>query len=188
MLSAAAKPGNTSTPSASACGASHAHMAPSETMKLPWLFMPGGTGSLRPPVLVSSQNSSSPAGTQTGGGLSRQPGSSASSGPGSITAPERIWAPTVEAFSITQTVVSGCNCLRRIANDSPAGPAPTTTTSYSIVSRSLMADSVLHTYKEGAALSGFARPAANRTLHQRPLAIALRPMAIIGESTAKDEA
>ena len=37
-------------------------------MKLPWFFMPGGTGSLRPPVFDSSQNSSSPAGTQIGGG------------------------------------------------------------------------------------------------------------------------
>src|SRR5580698_589724 len=102
--------------------------------------MPGGTGSLRPPVLLSSQNSSSPAGTQIGGGLSRQPGSRASSGCGSITAPERICAPMVEAFSITHTLTSGLSCLRRIANDSPAGPAPTTMTSYSIVSRSLMAD------------------------------------------------
>src|ERR1051325_2384209 len=138
MLSAAAKPGNTSTPSASACGASQAHMAPSETMKLPLLCMPGGIGRLRWPVLLSSQNSSSTAGTQIGGGLSRQPGSSASSGCGSITAPDRICAPMVEAFSITHTLTSGLSCLSRIANDRPAGPAPTTTTSYSMISRSLI--------------------------------------------------
>ncbi|CAM5236534.1 hypothetical protein RLIN73S_04780 [Rhodanobacter lindaniclasticus] len=53
MVSAAAKPGNTSTPNASACGASQAHSAPSETMKLPALCMPGGIGSLRAPVLLS---------------------------------------------------------------------------------------------------------------------------------------
>ena len=113
-------------------------MAPSETMKLPWLFMPGGTiGSLRPPSFDSSQNSSSFAGTQIGGGLSRQPGSRASSGSGSITAPERICAPMVLDFSITQTLMSGLICLRRIANARPAGPAPTVTTSYSITSRSV---------------------------------------------------
>ena len=68
-------------------------------MKLPWLFMPGGTiGDFVPPVLLSSQNSSSVAGTQIGGGASRQPGSSASSGPGSITAPDRMCAPMVGAF------------------------------------------------------------------------------------------
>ena len=136
-VSAAANPGNTSTPSASACGASQAHSAPSETMKLPWLFMPGGMkGALRPPSFVSSQNSSSFAGTQTGGGLSRQPGSRASSGSGSITAPERMCAPMVLDFSITQTLMSGSSCLSRIANARPAGPAPTVTTSYSMTSRS----------------------------------------------------
>src|ERR1700761_6266056 len=141
MFSAAAKPGKTATPSAAACGASQAHIALSETMKLPLLCMPGGIGSLRPPVLLSSQNSSSLAGTQMGGGLSPQPGSRASSGCGSITAPESICAPMVEAFSTTHTVRSGLICFRRIAKDRPAGPAPTTITSYSIVSRSLMADS-----------------------------------------------
>ena len=75
------------------------------------------------PVLLSSKNSSVVAGTQIGGGLSHQPGSKASSGPGSITAPERICAPMVEAFSITQTLISGLSCFRWIANDSPAGPA-----------------------------------------------------------------
>src|SRR6185312_16108238 len=150
-------------------------MAPSETMKLPWLCMPGGTGSLRPPVFVSSQNSSSPAGTQIGGGASRQPGSRASSGPGSITAPERICAPKVEAFSITHTVVSGWSCFSRVANDSPAGPAPTTTTSYSMVSRSLIAfpgvlDARLERasrYGSGPPLSEMARGAATRAARRR---------------------
>src|SRR5690606_38078488 len=76
-------------------------------------------------------------GTQIGGGLSRQPGSSASSGPGSITAPDRMCAPTVAPFSITHTEGSGASCLSRIANARPAGPAPTVTTSYSMTSRSM---------------------------------------------------
>jgi hypothetical protein len=42
----------------------------------------------------------------------RQSGSNWSSGPVSITAPERICAPTVEAFSITQTLVSGFQLLQ----------------------------------------------------------------------------
>ncbi len=83
--------------------------------------MPGGTGSLRPPVLLSSQNSSSVAGTQIGGGLSRQFGSRASSGPVSITAPDRMCAPMVEDFSITQTEISGLSCLSRIANARAGG-------------------------------------------------------------------
>jgi hypothetical protein len=44
----------------------------------------------------------------------------------------------VEAFSMMQTVVSGDFCFKRMANARPAGPAPTTTTSYSITSRSDM--------------------------------------------------
>ncbi len=112
-------------------------------MKLPELCICGGVGSLRAlSWLPSIQNSSPVTGTHTGGGLLRQSGSSASSGPGSITAPDRICAPTVEAFSITHTDSSGLSCLRRIANASPAGPAPTVMTSYSIVSRSLMSGSV----------------------------------------------
>src|SRR5207342_1487338 len=42
----------------------------------------------------------------------------------------------VAPFSITHTDSSGLSCLSRIANDSPAGPAPTVTTSYSMTSRS----------------------------------------------------
>jgi len=55
---------------------------------------------------------------------------------GSRTAPERICAPTSEPFSSTTTLQSASSCLRRIAADKPAGPAPTITTSYSILSRS----------------------------------------------------
>ena len=51
-------------------------MAPSDTMKLPWLFICGGVGNLVEPVLLNSRNSSVVAGTQIGGGFSRQPGSS----------------------------------------------------------------------------------------------------------------
>src|SRR5262245_41771063 len=60
---------------------------------------------------------------------------------GSITAPERIWAPISEPFSIRQTdtswLRSAASCLRRIAAASPAGPPPTITTSYSIDSRAI---------------------------------------------------
>lgn len=83
-------------------------MAPRLTMKLPWLRMPGGTtGNLRALSLPRNQNSSSVAATQIGGGRSRQPGSKASSGPGSITAPERMCAPMVLDFSITHTLNAG---------------------------------------------------------------------------------
>src|SRR4051794_628694 len=54
---------------------------------------------------------------------------------GSMTAPERICAPTSDPFSTTTTLVSGESCLSRIAAASPAGPAPTITTSNSIASR-----------------------------------------------------
>src|SRR5262249_9794276 len=58
-----------------------------------------------------------------------------SSAIGSMTAPERIWAPTSEPFSTTTTPMSGDSCLSLIAAASPAGPAPTITTSNSIDSR-----------------------------------------------------
>ena len=79
-------------------------------------------------------------GTQIGGGASRQPGSRSSSGCGSMTAPERMCAPTSEPFSITHTLtsrpVASASCLRGMAVLSPDGPAPTTTTSNSMASRS----------------------------------------------------
>src|SRR4051812_9908128 len=52
-----------------------------------------------------------------------------------MTAPERMCAPTSEPFSTTTTPISGDICLSRIAAASPAGPAPTITTSNSIASR-----------------------------------------------------
>src|SRR5947207_15169083 len=56
---------------------------------------------------------------------------------GSITAPERICAPTSEPFSRTQTEMSVAICFARIAAASPAGPAPTMTMSYCIDSRAM---------------------------------------------------
>src|SRR6185436_15826314 len=60
---------------------------------------------------------------------------------GSITAPERMWAPTSAPFSTTATEtsppVSAANCFSRIAAERPAGPAPMTTTSYSMASRAI---------------------------------------------------
>ena len=53
--------------------------------------------------------------------------------------------PTSAPFSTTQTEMSlpfsASSCLRRIAADSPAGPAPTIRTSYSIASRSELSSS-----------------------------------------------
>src|SRR3546814_3841411 len=55
---------------------------------------------------------------------------------------ERMWAPTSDPFSMTQTLKScsrsAQSCLKRIAAASPAGPAPTIRTSYSIDSRSIV--------------------------------------------------
>jgi len=61
---------------------------------------------------------------------------------GSITAPDRMWAPISEPFSIRQTETSwlrsAASCFNRIAAASPAGPPPTITTSYSIASRAIL--------------------------------------------------
>src|ERR1043165_6455603 len=48
-----------------------------------------------------------------------------------------------EAFSKTQIFLSGCSCLSRIAKASPDGPPPTTTTSYSMTSRSIFSCSLI---------------------------------------------
>ena len=53
---------------------------------------------------------------------------------GSKTAPDKICAPTSEPFSNTTISKFSSSCFNLIAADSPAGPAPTITTSYSIVS------------------------------------------------------
>ncbi|KQU66958.1 hypothetical protein ASC75_10240 [Aminobacter sp. DSM 101952] len=68
---------------------------------------------------------------------SRQSGNSRSMPIGSTTAPDRICAPTSPPFSSTTTESSGLTCLSRIAAASPAGPAPTMTTSNSMLSRSI---------------------------------------------------
>src|SRR5690606_11775866 len=57
------------------------------------------------------------------------------------TAPDRIWPPTSAAFSITTTLISppssAALCFSRLAAARPAGPAPTMTTSYSALSRTV---------------------------------------------------
>jgi hypothetical protein len=71
-----------------------------------------------------------------------QSGTSSASATGSMTAPERMCAPTSEPFSTTHTdssrLAAAASCFSRIAVARPAGPAPTTTTSYCIDSRSDM--------------------------------------------------
>ena len=75
--------------------------------------------------------------TLIGAPFSFQSGINAVKALGSRTAPDRICAPTSEPFSKTTTSKSGSNCLILIAADNPAGPAPTITTSYGILSRSI---------------------------------------------------
>src|SRR5690242_1718367 len=88
------------------------------------------------PVRVKNRNESRLAGTQMAGGDCRHSGSNASSGPGSMTAPESECAPTAEPFSRMQILSSGLSCFSRMAHARPAGPAPTIAMSYSITSRS----------------------------------------------------
>src|SRR4051812_25034162 len=76
-------------------------------------------------------------GALSGAPFAFQSGKSSASARGSITAPERMCAPTSEPFSSTQTEVSAESCFARIAAASPAGPAPTTTRSYCIDSRGM---------------------------------------------------
>src|SRR6476469_2399310 len=83
------------------------------------------------------RKSSTVAGTFMPGYSLCHSGSSCSSGPGSSTAPESECAPTAEAFSSTHTLADGFSCFRRMAHASPAGPAPTMTTSYCMTSRSI---------------------------------------------------
>ena len=125
------------------------------------------------PVRVSRRNSSRFAGTQMPGGDWRQSGSSASSGPGSITAPESECAPTAEPFSSTQTLRSGLSCLRRMAHARPAGPAPTIATSYSITSRSMVASahrSLLRLPCGWRRRAGWSRRSASGSRRSRPRA------------------
>ena len=90
--------------------------------------------------LPSRMNLSWVTGVSSGQPFSSQSGKSTRRPAGSITAPERMCAPTSEPFSITATVisapVSAAFCFSRMAAESPAGPPPTMTTSYSMASRS----------------------------------------------------
>ena len=90
---------------------------------------------------MKNRNWSSPTSVSTGAPFSFQSGMSSLSPIGSITAPDRMWAPISEPFSIRQTdtswLRSAASCFRRIAAASPAGPPPTITTSYSIDSRAI---------------------------------------------------
>src|SRR6185312_15923187 len=107
-----------------------------------------GRGTL--PVRVSRRNTSRLAGTHSLGGDCRHSGASSSNGPGSMTAPDRACAPTAEPFSSTQMLVPGWSCLRRMAQARPAGPAPTTTTSYSITSRETLSVILFRSHPDGA--------------------------------------
>jgi hypothetical protein len=52
-----------------------------------------------------------------------------------MTAPDRECAPRLAAFSSTQIFKAGLSCFSLMAQDNPAGPAPTMATSYSMTSR-----------------------------------------------------
>src|SRR5882757_6287100 len=107
-----------------------------------------GPGVLMPTVgLVKNQTSSRLTGVLSGAPSSFQLGKSSFRARGSKTAPERMWAPTSEPFSTRQTEMSlpasAAFCLMRQAAARPAGPPPTTRTSYSITSRSTLIFSAL---------------------------------------------
>ncbi len=104
--------------------------------------MYGGMGSQvmsSSPPSVSTTNRSRETGVSSGAPLAFQSGISSFRPRGSITAPDRMWAPISEPFSNTATEssdpASAASCFSRIAADRPAGPPPTITTSYCIDSR-----------------------------------------------------
>ncbi len=88
---------------------------------------------------VRTTKRSSVTGVVSGAPFSFQSGISSVRALGSMTAPDRMCAPTSEPFSSTQTETSlppsAASCFNRIAADKPDGPPPTITTSYSIASR-----------------------------------------------------
>src|SRR5664279_5587295 len=93
-------------------------------------------GSLIALVSVNQKNRSTLTWVLSGqSASSRQSGTSLSSDTGSITAPDRICAPTSEPFSTTTIPRSALSCFSRIAAARPDGPAPTITTSNSMDSR-----------------------------------------------------
>ena len=83
----------------------------------------------RAPFSERISTSSPMTGWLSGAPRSFQSGKSSVSACGSMTAPEMMWAPGSEPFSSTTTESSGSSCFRRMAVVSPAGPAPTITTS-----------------------------------------------------------
>ena len=86
-------------------------------------------GTVIAPVLLKILNLSAVTGVFRGAPRSFQSGISSFKVEGSKHAPERIWLPTLAAFSKTQTEkssglsnFSAANCFKRIAADMPAGP------------------------------------------------------------------
>ncbi|GIW56984.1 MAG: hypothetical protein KatS3mg082_3388 [Nitrospiraceae bacterium] len=132
-----------SIPIAPACSPSHLHRFERLMMKLPSLCICGGVGRRKARFSVRKRNRSSFAGVVSGAPRSFQSGSSSFRDLGSRTAPERMCAPTSEPFSSTtierSVPFASASCFRRIAAVSPAGPAPTITTSTSMLSRSISA-------------------------------------------------
>ena len=102
----------------------------------------------------------------SGAPSSFQFGSNSVNAIGSMIAPERMWAPGSEPFSSTTTEtslpLSAASCLRRIAVARPAGPAPTTTTSYSMTRAECPAFPASRCYRSPA-LCGSRRRAAAGT-------------------------
>src|SRR5271168_4712143 len=98
-------------------------------------------------------------------------GNSSCSGPGRMTAPDRLCPPQVLAFSTTATgtsprrsIVSGSSassCSRRLAQASPAVPPPTITTPTSISSSSASSPRLTNSLREstgGGYAAGTTRP------------------------------
>src|SRR5271166_6543791 len=128
-------------------------MAETETTSLPWFLKFGtagiGTGILLfgPVSMYTDSFVTSPKAKPSSRHCSRvTSGNSSSSGPGRMTAPERLCPPQVLAFSTTATgtspsrsIVSGSSassCSRRLAQARPAVPPPTIATPTSISSSS----------------------------------------------------
>ena len=124
---------------------------------------------------------SSLTGQLSGAPFSRQSGSSSFRAFGSMTAPARMCAPTSEPFSTTQTLISrpsfSASCFRWMAALSPAGPAPTITASYCILSRSMVCSMFVcslvlfrRDYTAGRLKNMFRRPAvrAVQRLKRKP--------------------
>ena len=92
--------------------------------------------------LIVFKNLSEVAEVSSGAPLDSQSGINSSSDFVSITAPESMCAPTSEPFSTKQTersvFASMDSCFNLMAKLRPAGPPPTTTTSYSITSLSVI--------------------------------------------------